>query len=155
MSVFVCIISPKTEYTYLQKMNFTLYHIFNLCLWRHWPNELSVRQWSRRSGFNPRSSHTKDSKIVLDAALLTLCIIRYVSRIKWSNPGGGVAPSPSPRFKSYGKRKPSGHPRLRSLTYFYGISNIVGYLIPNPVYAHIVNIYQLLIHFVKYILKCT
>ena len=25
-------------------------------------NELSVRQWSGRPGFNPRSSHTKDSK---------------------------------------------------------------------------------------------
>ena len=28
----------------------------------HWPNELSVCQWSGRPGFNPRSSHTKDSK---------------------------------------------------------------------------------------------
>ena len=28
----------------------------------HCPNELSVHQWSRRLGFNPRSSHTKDSK---------------------------------------------------------------------------------------------
>ena len=26
--------------------------------------------WSRRLGFNPRSSHTKESKIVLDAVLL-------------------------------------------------------------------------------------
>ena len=29
---------------------------------------LSVRQWSGRPGFNSRSSHTKDSKKVLDAA---------------------------------------------------------------------------------------
>ena len=28
----------------------------------HWPNELSVRQWSGRPWFNPRSSHTKGSK---------------------------------------------------------------------------------------------
>ena len=27
-----------------------------------WSNELSVRQWSGRPGFNPRLSHTKDSK---------------------------------------------------------------------------------------------
>ena len=33
----------------------------------HWPNELSVRQCSRRPGFNPRSSQTKDTKMVLDA----------------------------------------------------------------------------------------
>ena len=28
----------------------------------HWPNEYSVRQWPGRPGFNPRLSHTKDSK---------------------------------------------------------------------------------------------
>ena len=28
----------------------------------HSPNELSVRHWSGRLGFNPMSSHTKDSK---------------------------------------------------------------------------------------------
>ena len=36
----------------------------------HWPIGLSVCQWSGRLGFNPRSSHTIDSKMVLDAALL-------------------------------------------------------------------------------------
>ena len=31
------------------------------CLWRRcWVNELSVRHWSGRLGFNLRSSHTKD-----------------------------------------------------------------------------------------------
>ena len=34
---------------------------------------------------------------------LTLSIIRYVSRVKWSNPGKGVAPFPTPRFSSYWK----------------------------------------------------
>ena len=32
---------------------------------------------------------------------LTLSDIRYVSRVKWSNPGKGVAPSPTPRCSSY------------------------------------------------------
>ena len=31
---------------------------------------------------------------------LTLSIIRYVSRVKWSNPGKGVVPSPTPRYSS-------------------------------------------------------
>ena len=35
-----------------------------------WPNEYSVRQLSGKSGFHPRSSHTKDSKMTLDSALL-------------------------------------------------------------------------------------
>ena len=35
---------------------------------------------------------------------LTLNNIRYVSRVKWSNPGKGVALSPTPRCSSYWKR---------------------------------------------------
>ena len=34
---------------------------------------------------------------------LTLSIIRYISRVKWSNPGNGVAPSPTPWCSSYWK----------------------------------------------------
>ena len=33
----------------------------------------------------------------------TLSIIRYVSRVKWTNPGKGVAPSPIPHCSSYWK----------------------------------------------------
>ena len=35
---------------------------------------------------------------------LTHSIIRYGSRVKWSNPGTGVAPSPTPWCGSYRKR---------------------------------------------------
>ena len=35
---------------------------------------------------------------------LTLSIIRYVWRVKWSNPGKGVAPTPTPWCSSYWKR---------------------------------------------------
>ena len=31
----------------------------------------------------------------------TLSIISYISRVKWSNPGKGVAPSPTPRCNCY------------------------------------------------------
>ena len=34
---------------------------------------------------------------------LTLSIIRYRSRVKWSNPGKGVVPSPTPRCSIYQK----------------------------------------------------
>ena len=34
---------------------------------------------------------------------LTLSNVRYVSRVKWSNPGKGVVPSPTPRCSSYWK----------------------------------------------------
>ena len=42
----------------------------------------------------------KTSKMVLDTSLLN---IRYVSRVKWSNPGKGVAPSPIRWCSSYWK----------------------------------------------------
>ena len=45
-------------------------YVFYMSIPGHWPHELSVRQWSRKPGFHLRSSHTKDSKMVLDAALL-------------------------------------------------------------------------------------
>ena len=61
----------------------------------------SVHQWCGRPGFKPRLSHIKDSKMVLGAAYLALSIIRYGSRVKWSNLGNGVAPSPTPRCCSY------------------------------------------------------
>ena len=45
-----------------------------------------------------------------------LSFTRYISRVKWSNPGKGVAPSPTPRCSSYRKGTPLGHPQLRSPT---------------------------------------
>ena len=54
----------------------------------------------------------KTQKMVLDASLL----IRYGSRVKWSNPGKVVAPSPTPWCSKLSKREPLGHPRLWSPT---------------------------------------
>ena len=44
---------------------------------------------------------SKTQKWHLMQPCLTLSIIRYGSRVKWSNPGNGVAPSPTPRCSSY------------------------------------------------------
>ena len=70
---------------------------------------VSVCKWSGRPGFNPRSRHTKDSKIVLDNYLLN--IIRYGSKVsgaiqgkEWHSPLGVVAI----------QKEPSGCPRLLS-----------------------------------------
>ena len=62
-----------------------------------------VLHWSGRPGFHPRSCHTKTLKMVLDTSLLKLSNIRCISRVKWSNPGKGVAPSSTPRCSSYWK----------------------------------------------------
>ena len=65
---------------------------------------------------------------------LTLSIIRYVSRVKWSNPGKGVAPSPTPWYSCYWKGKlritlDCGHQQLDSIKYFYEIIPYT-YIIP-------------------------
>ena len=45
----------------------------------------------------------KTLKWYLIPPCLTLSNMRYVSRVKWSNPGKGVASSPTPRCSSYWK----------------------------------------------------
>ena len=50
-----------------------LHHLFSLARWESssLPSGQSACQWPRRQGFNLRSSHTKDLKMVLDTSLLT------------------------------------------------------------------------------------
>ena len=48
-------------------------------------------------------SYQRLKKWYLIPPCLTLSYIRYISRVKWSNPGKGVAPSPTPRCSSYRK----------------------------------------------------
>ena len=52
-------------------------------------------------GFNPRSIIPKTQRMVLNTPCLTLSITSYVSRVKWCNPGKGVAHSPTPQCSSY------------------------------------------------------
>ena len=61
-------------------------------------------------------SYQRLKKWYLMPPCLTLSIIRYGSRVKWSNPGKGVAPSPTPWCSKLSEREPSGHPRLWSPT---------------------------------------
>ena len=49
------------------------------------------------------ASYQRLLKWYLILSCLILSNIRYVSRVKWRNPGKGVAPSPTPRCSSYWK----------------------------------------------------
>ena len=60
-------------------------------------------------------SYQRLKKWSLMLPCLILSIIRQGSRVKWSNPGKGVAPSPTPLLK----RKPLGHSRLMSPTLLF------------------------------------
>ena len=48
-------------------------------------------------------SYQRLQKWYLIPPCLTLSIIRYVSRVKWNNPGKKVLPSPTPQCSSYWK----------------------------------------------------
>ena len=52
---------------------------------------------------NGRESYQRLKTWYLIPPCLTLSIISYGSRVKWSNPGKGVAPSPTPWCSSYQK----------------------------------------------------
>ena len=66
----------------------------------HWHKGYSVHQYSRRTGFNPKSCHTKDSKMVLDTSLLNTQHYKIWIKGKWINIGKRVAPSHTPRCSS-------------------------------------------------------
>ena len=69
----------------------------------HWYNGKSVRQWPERPGFSHRSSHTKGSKMVLDASLLNIQDYKVRIKGKWSDPEKKVAAFPIPKCSSYRK----------------------------------------------------
>ena len=59
---------------------------------------------ARETGVQSRvESHQRIKKWYLMPHCLTLCIIRYGSRVKWSKPGKGVALFPTPLCRSYRK----------------------------------------------------
>ena len=67
---------------------------------------LAVRVFSNGPGDQrsiPGRVIPKTQKWYLMPPCLTLSIRRYGSRVKWGNPGKGVAPSPTPWCSSYRK----------------------------------------------------
>ena len=55
-------------------------------------------------------------KILLDAFLINTQYYKVWIKDKWSNPGKEVVLSPTPRWNSYWKREPLGHPQLLWVT---------------------------------------
>ena len=64
-------------------------------------NEYSVHQWSEIQ--SQVESYQRLKKWYLMLPCLTINIIRWESRVKWSNPRNRVAPSPTHRCGSYWK----------------------------------------------------
>ena len=94
---------PFTLFTASHENRDCLFIFYRVCT-GHWHTGESVRQWPGRSGFNPKiESYQRLKKWYLMPPCLTLSIIRYGSRVKWSNSGKGVVPSPTPRCSTYRK----------------------------------------------------
>ena len=65
---------------------------------------LIFRQWPGRPEFNTQvESYQRPKKWYWMPPCWTLSIIRYGSKVKWSNPGKGVASSSTPQCSSYRK----------------------------------------------------
>ena len=90
-------------------------------------NCIYVRQWSGEPGFSPRSIHTKDFKIVLDASLLNTQHYKLRIKGKWSNPGESVAPFPTPKCSSNLKK---------SLWVALDFDRLTFFLITKYIYIH-------------------
>ena len=88
----------------LKILDSTLTHFDSLSGFANGPADL---------GLIPGRVIPKTKKWYLIPPCLTLSIIRYVSRVKWINPGKGVVPSPTPWCSSYRKGSLRGHPRLK------------------------------------------
>ena len=82
-------------------------------------NSSSVGQRHGSPRFNSRSSHTKDSKMVFDASKLN------TQHYKRSNPGKGVALSPTVRYSIYWKRGLQVAPYYGRHLYFYCSKSVV------------------------------
>ena len=84
-------------FIYFSKNNF-----FETGSWAQW---IECLPKFRETGIQSQvqSYQRLKKKWYLISPCLTLSIIRYVSRVKWSNPGKGVAPSPTPWCSSYWK----------------------------------------------------
>ena len=93
-----------------------LYIVYNRTLAKRLECSPIVRETWVRSQVE---SYQRLKKWYLMPPCITLSIIRYGSRVKWSNPGKGVAPSPTPWCSKLSEREPSGHPRLWSPTLLY------------------------------------
>ena len=81
-------------------------NIFHFCLGKYSFSGLVGRVFANGPGdlgSIPGCVIPKILKMELIPPCLTLSNIRYVSRVKWSNPGKGVAPSPTPQCSSYWK----------------------------------------------------
>ena len=61
-------------------------------------------------------------------------------RLRWFLRGWVVGFDPSWRVLIERNKSVCGWPYIYSLVWFYGISTIVGYLMPNPFYTYILNI---------------
>ena len=57
----------------------------------------------QKTWFQSREIITKTQKMVLDAFLLNTQHYKILIKNKWSNPGKGVVPSPTPQCSSYWK----------------------------------------------------
>ena len=92
--------NSKCIYTHLSlSLSLSLYIYIYIYKYRTLAEQLECSPMARETWVQ----YQRPKKWYLMPPCLTLSVIRYGSRVKWSNPGKGVAPFPTPWSSSYRK----------------------------------------------------
>ena len=92
-------------------------YIYYICSLAKWVECLPI---DRETGVQSLvKSYQRLKKWYLIPPCLMLSTIRYISRVKWSNPSKGVASSPTPLCSNKMKKEPSCCPQLWSPTLLF------------------------------------
>ena len=121
LCVFMCV---------FVKIIFVYYRVWNQ------PIGIMLRVFSNGPGDRvsmPGKVIAKTQKMVLDSSCLTFRILRHGTRVKWSNPWKGIAPSPTPRCVKFAARRM--HHRTHIHTYYHLYEHTQKYA--NVIYIHI------------------
>ena len=87
-------------------------------------NSESIGRWLATRGSIPCQVLPKTQKWFLMPPCLIFSFLRYGLRVKWFNPGKGVAPSPTSRYCSFYKKGALGSPSttVSNFTYFFSVN---------------------------------
>ena len=124
-----------------EKLTVTESHCLNVNAFQNFECSPMVRETGVQSQVE---SYQRLKKWYLMMPCLALRIIRYGSRVKWSNPGKGVAPSPTHRCSSYWKgslRVTLDYGHQRYFTYIYIHIYIYIYIYTVTYINHSLDIY--------------
>ena len=104
LCVYMCVSACVRAYAYACLCKLSQRAYFCIYIYIYWAISLMSRLFANGPGeLGSIESHQRLKKWYLMPPSFSLTIIRWGSRVKWSNPANRVAPSPTPQCSSYWK----------------------------------------------------